>query len=78
MGVAPVVVKWKEILAKMRAENVPFTLKQLAVKGDDLPVPPEKRAEALHALLLRCALDGSLNEREKLLKCAAALTKEEL
>ena len=78
LNVAPVVTKWEEILAKMRAEGVPFTLKELAVKGDDLPVPPARRAEVLNALLIKCAEDGSFNEKTKLLKYAATLTKEEL
>lgn len=78
-GVAPVVTKWKGILEKMRAEGVPFSLKELAVKGDDLAfLPPEKRAETLKALLLYCAEDGARNEREKLLKYAQKLTQEEL
>ncbi len=77
-SVAPVVTKWEGILAKMKAEGVPFSLKELAVKGDDLEVPPERRAEILRALLLRCAEDGSFNQTSKLLKYAKTLTKEEV
>ncbi len=78
-GKAPAVEKWERILAKMRAEGVPFTLGELAVKGDDLFfVPPERRAEALHALLIHCAQDGALNGREHLLKLARSLYTEEI
>ena len=70
---APAVLKWKKILDEMRAEGAPLTLKELAVSGKDLienGVPPEQTGTVLHALLYDCALNGSLNTREKLLKRA--------
>ena len=78
LSAAPVVVKWEEVLKKMRAEGVPFSLRELAVKGDEIEAPPARRAEILHALLMRCAEDGAFNEKTKLLKYARTLTKEEL
>lgn len=74
---APVVVKWKKILDDMRREGAPLTLKELAVNGKDLlatGIPPVKTGEILKLLLDECALNGRLNEREKLLARAQALT----
>ena len=68
---APVLKKWRALLEKMESEGVPFTLSALAVNGDDLlaaGVPPQDVGKTLHGLLLRCAQDGRLNTREKLLK----------
>ncbi len=70
---APVLAKWRDILQKMHAEGVPFSLSALAVKGDDLlhaGVPPQKVGETLKELLLFCAQNGALNTRETLLKHA--------
>ena len=33
---APCVKKWESVIEKMKSESVPFTLKQLAVRGDEL------------------------------------------
>lgn len=62
----------------MRAEGVPFTLKQLAVRGDALRgiLPAEQTGRALEALLLWCAQDGRRNEKGALLREAARLAKE--
>ncbi len=72
---APTVVKWKEILSRMRREGVPFSLKELAVNGADVQsagVPAKNTADVLHALLLDCAADGARNDRKRLLKLSAA------
>ncbi len=66
---APVLIKWRNVLAKMRAENVPFTLSELAVKGDDLlalGVPAAEVGKTLKTLLSYCAQNGALNTRKKL------------
>ena len=75
----PTLVKWEQILAKMRAEGVPFSRKELAVRGNELHeiVPREQTAEILTKLLLFCALDGTRNRREILLREAAGLAKTE-
>lgn len=68
---APCVTKWKDVLQKMREEGTPFTLQELAVRGEDLlsvGIPPEKIGAALKELLFFCAQDGTLNTKEKLLK----------
>ncbi len=78
-GKAPVVAKWEGILAKMRAEGAPLSLKELRVKGDDLSfAPPARRAALLKELLAFCAADGSRNRKETLLQYAITHYKEEL
>ena len=78
LSVCPAILKWEEIRKKMCAEGVPFTLRELAVKGGDLRavVPPPRTGEILQKLLLFCAQDGRRNERETLLTEAARLAKE--
>ena len=51
------------IYAEMKKEGVPFSIKDLLVRGDELPeeiVPLSKRTEALNRLLEACAVKGSL------------------
>lgn len=74
----PTLTKWDGILAAMRAEGVPFTLRELAVRGNDLAglVPAQKTGDVLQKLLLFCAQDGRRNERGRLLKEAARLAAE--
>lgn len=70
---APTCVKWQALLAKMQAENAPFTLKQLAIKGNDLlalGIAPDKIATVLQNLLLRAAYTPKINEKTTLCKIA--------
>ena len=63
----------------MRAEGVPFALKELAVKGADLTalgISGEQVGEVLRGLLAYCAQDGARNTREKLLRHVKNCTKE--
>ena len=74
-SVAPCVVKWKEIYAKMVEEGVPLTKKQLAVRGDDLieaGISPAETAKTLNFLLGECAIGNVENQRDKLIKYALA------
>ncbi len=67
---SPAVVRWQALLAKMKAEGAPRTLKELKVDGNALQragVPPRRTGEALHALLLYAAEDGARNCEKKLL-----------
>ena len=76
---APGVVKWQQILGQMRAEGVPFALKELAVNGADLTdlgIGGEQVGEVLRGLLAYCAQDGTRNTREKLLRHVKNCTKE--
>ena len=70
---APHVLKWRRIMEKMRSEGVPFTLSELAVKGDELikiGIPPRAVGDVLLSLLDDCAEDGARNEKNRLLKRA--------
>lgn len=72
---APCVVKWEGIIAKMKDEGVPFTVKRLAVRGDELiscGVARENVGKALEFLLGECALDARMNVKERLIKIALA------
>ncbi len=74
---APTVVKWNRIRGEMRAEGVPFTIKELAVNGRDLQaagVPEVRTAEALEELLRFCTENGARNNRTQLLNYARKFT----
>ena len=65
------------IVKKMQEEGVPFSLKQLALRGDALEnVPPYRRGKILHKLLLWAACDGSLNNEKTLKKQAETFLEE--
>lgn len=75
---APCVIRLKSLEAKMRAENVPFSLKELAVRGNEIaPLLPSPRyvGATLNELLLHCAMIPSDNVKERLLRLAAALAE---
>lgn len=74
----PTIAKWEAIREAMVREGVPFTLKELAVKGDDLKdlLPARRIGETLQALLLRCAQGALQNRRDALLREAARLAAE--
>ena len=76
---APTVVRWKALLAQMKEEKVPFSLKELAVKGNDLidlGIPPLSIAFVLQKLLEYTAINPQDNEKERLCKLALAFYKE--
>ena len=76
---APGVVKWQRILEAMHAEGVPFSAKDLAVRGSDLAalgLRGERIGETLEELLLYCAQDGARNTREHLIKHLEHTCKE--
>ena len=78
---APGVQKWRTVLEKMRQEGVPFTLKELAVTGDDLRqmgFSGERVGAMLHELLDYCTQDGRRNHKDALLRHAQNLNKETL
>ena len=73
MREAPTRTRWQKLLAQMRAENAPFTLKNLAVNGNDLlalNIPPARISEVLHKLLSHTAVIPQDNEKERLLLLA--------
>lgn len=71
-GRSPASVRLANTLEDLKKEGVPFSLKQLLVRGDDLPeeiVPKNRRQDALLSLLSACADVGSpLTTKEKQLQ----------
>ena len=68
---APTVEKWRKIYGEMKAEGVPFTVRELALGGREiqaLGVPKEQTASVLSKLLDFCLYDGARNTRETLEK----------
>ncbi len=77
LNLCPTLQKWDGIVKKMQEEGVPFSLKQLALRGDALEnVPPYRRGKILHKLLLWAACDGSLNNEKTLKKQAETFLEE--
>ena len=75
---APTREKWEGILQRMQEEDVPFSLKALAVNGNDLlqeGLPAQKLANLLNGLLMHTAVSPSDNEKERLLRLAHGLNK---
>ena len=75
---APTCVRWENLLEKMQKENVPFTLKQLDVNGNDLltlGIQPNQVASFLHALLMHVACNPKDNEKARLLRLAVGMEK---
>lgn len=71
---APAVIKFKNIYAGMVEEGVPFTLKELKVKGDALIAlgfAPESVGATLEKLLYGCASGAVKNDSAALLDYAA-------
>jgi tRNA nucleotidyltransferase (CCA-adding enzyme) len=60
-------IRLKEIYENMKEENVPFTIKELKIKGEDLfSFPKEKRGCVQRELLKQCAyIESDLNTRDK-------------
>ena len=76
LSTAPCVKRWRALMDKMKGEGVPFSLKQLAVKGDEIaPLLPSPRfvGAALRALLLHVAVHPQENTKERLLYLAPKL-----
>ena len=79
LSIAPTVARWKALLAQMKAERVPFSLKELAINGNDLlalSIPPRHISEILQKLLEHTAITPSDNEKERLCRLALAFYKE--
>lgn len=72
---APCVKKWKNIFEKMKNEGVPLTLKQLAVRGDELigaGICADETGKTLKFLLAECAMGNVPNQKDKLVFYALA------
>jgi tRNA nucleotidyltransferase/poly(A) polymerase len=76
MSKAPTCTKWENLLAKMQEECVPFSLKELAVNGNDLLQEgflPQRIATLLNELFLHTAIAPMDNVKERLLRLAHGL-----
>lgn len=76
---APTCKRWQALLAKMQEENVPFTLRELAVKGNELielGIPANHVSELLSRLLMHTATEPKDNSKERLLRLAVGLEKD--
>ena len=76
LSIAPTVKRWKQLLAQMKKEKVPFTLKEMAIKGNDLLVLGIANGEisqTLYKLLMHLAINPQDNKKEKLLLLASKL-----
>jgi tRNA nucleotidyltransferase (CCA-adding enzyme) len=73
---APTLTRWKNLLAKMKNEGAPLTLKQLAVSGKDLleRIPAPMISQVLQRLLYHAACFPEDNTQEKLLSLVRAYT----
>lgn len=79
LSVAPTCVRWRALLATMRAEGVPFSLKNLSVNGAELletGVPPQHISTILQRLLAHTALRPQDNEKTRLLRVAQGIEKD--
>ncbi|MBQ5929898.1 MAG: CCA tRNA nucleotidyltransferase [Clostridia bacterium] len=73
MRQAPTCTRWRKLLAQMKEENVPFTLKELDINGADLlalGIPPTSISTVLRKLLLHTATAPNENKKERLLLLA--------
>ena len=75
---APTCTKWERLLSQMQVENVPFSLKELALSGKDIlneGIPAPHVATILNALLLHLANNPKDNEKRRLLRLAVGFNK---
>lgn len=75
---APTVQKWEDVLQRMQAENVPFTLRELACTGKDLleiGIQPSLLSNVLKELLLHTAVFPKENEKARLCRLALGFAK---
>ena len=79
LGVAPTSARWTALLAKMKMEKAPLTLKELAISGkeilDNTQIQPKQLSAVLQQLLLHAAVNPKDNEKERLLRLAVGFSK---
>ncbi len=76
---APTCVRWEALFEKMKAENVPFSLKELRVNGNDLlevGLPAKNLSSVLSTLLSHVAITPKDNEKPRLISLALSLQKQ--
>ena len=70
---APTCARWRKLLAEMKTENTPFSLKDLNINGADLlaiGIPPARISTVLQKLLLHTATTPKENTKKRLLLLA--------
>ena len=75
-GTSPTILKWQTILAKMKEDGTPFSLKELKINAKDLMVLGCKGKEIsriLNEIFEFCILNPQQNKKELLLKKAKRL-----
>jgi tRNA nucleotidyltransferase/poly(A) polymerase len=75
---APTCVRWENLLRKMREEKVPFSLKELAINGNDLiqeGIPAKNISTLLEGVLMHTALCPTDNVKPRLIRLAHGLNK---
>ena len=75
---APTCVKWEGLLFKMQQEKVPFSLKELAINGNDLideGFNAVHLATLLNALLMHTAVTPADNVKPRLIRLAHGFYK---
>ncbi len=78
MQTAPTCARWRKLLDVMRSEKVAFTLKELAVNGNDLlalGVASHHIASVLQSLLLHVSCNPQDNVKTQLLRLAVGIEK---
>ena len=79
LSFAPAALRWRGVLAQMRAEGVPFSLRELQLNGKELlegGMPAKYVGKVLHALLLHCAADPQDNRADRLRKIAVGICND--
>ncbi|MBO5736237.1 MAG: CCA tRNA nucleotidyltransferase [Clostridia bacterium] len=77
-SIAPTVKRWTDLLQKMKAENAPLRVKDLALSGKDileLGVAENKIATVLNALLAHAAVYPADNNKARLSTLTLGLSK---
>ncbi|MBO5241002.1 MAG: HD domain-containing protein [Clostridia bacterium] len=76
LSIAPTCARWEALLARLRKERAPLTLKELALSGKDLlnaGVEPRRISEILQTLLYHTVCNPKDNTKERLIKLALKL-----
>ena len=78
-SIAPTCERWTKLLAQMKKEQAPFTLKELAITGQDilqnLDVEARHISTLLQQLLLHAVCTPKDNEKQRLIHLANCFSK---
>ncbi len=77
--IAPTIVKWKEIIAKMQAEGAPLTLKELDITAKELMeigITGQEISEVQNKLFELAVVGNIKNQKQELIKLAEFAKRE--